>query len=277
MQIRTDLITEIKQKENTDESGVSEQTETVGNVTISTVKILTDTAANELQKPLGTYCTVKFKRIDFKADTTDVINAVLGAFKKVYGKQFETALVIGLGNRDITPDALGPLVCDRLLATRHIDRELKNKLNLNELKSVCCIKPDVIGKTGIESFELVYAAAQKIKPDIIIAVDALASGSPSTLCKTVQITSSGICAGSGVNNARKELSFKTLGIPVIAAGIPTVIDANRFFESENLSDDIMITPKNIDLLITKSAEILSKALNLYLQPCLDKDVIESLT
>lgn len=277
MQIRTDLITEIKQKESADISGVSEQTKKFGSTTLSTVKILTETAAEKLKKPPGTYCTVKFRRIDCKSETADVIDAVLNAFKKVYDKNFKTALVIGLGNRDITPDALGPLVCDRVLATRHVDRELKNKLNLNGLKNVCCIKPDVIGKTGIESFELVYAAAQKIKPDIIIAVDALAAGSPSTLCKTVQITSSGICAGSGVNNARKELSFKTLGIPVIAAGIPTVIDANRFFESENLSDDIMITPKNIDLLVTKSAEILSRAINLYLQPYLDKEVIESLT
>lgn len=274
MSIRTDLIAEIKDDVKENLTGAKTSEETVGSVKISTVKLTDNSAARILQKPIGTYCTVEFSRLDFVSDTADIIKATVKAFKTVACGKAENALVVGLGNTDITPDALGPFVADRVLATRHLSDKLKQDLGLQELKSVCCLSPNVLGKTGIESYDLITAAAKKISPDIIIAVDALAARSAERLCRTIQISDSGICPGSGVNNARKELNRNTIGVPVIAVGMPTVIDANSFFET---GENMMVTPKEIDLLIEKAAQILSRAINIFLQPSFEIETIESLT
>lgn len=274
MNIRTDLVAEIKAEKQTDISGVEVIEEQINDVNISTVKILDEKASETLEKPIGSYCTISFPRLDFVCETCDIINATVKALKAVIKSDINQSLVVGLGNTDITPDALGPIVADRVLATRHLTNELKRDLGLDGLKSVSTITPNVLGKTGIESYDLVSATAKKIKPDIIIAVDALACRDPERLCRTIQIADSGICAGSGVNNARKPLNLATLGIPVIALGVPTVIDANSFFNSD---ENMMVTPKEIDLLVEKAADIISRAINIFLQPEIDIEVIESLT
>lgn len=273
MNIRTDLITEIK-AEKGNLLGIETTEEKLNNTTVSTVKIVTDNASETLKKPKGTYCTVSFPRLDFVCDTDNIIKATVKVLKTACGTNIKSALVVGLGNTDITPDALGPFVADRIFATRHLGNELKQKLGLEKLKSVCCLSPSVLGKTGIESYDLVYAAAKNTKPDLIIAVDALACREPERLCRTIQISNTGIVAGSGVNNARKPLNFDTLGIPVVAAGVPTVIDANSFFDSD---ENMMVTPKEIDLLVEKAADIISRAINIFLQPEIDIEIIESLT
>lgn len=274
MNIRTDLVAEIKAEKQPDISGVEVLEEKINEVNISTVKILDEKASETLEKPIGSYCTISFPRLDFVCETCDIINATVKALKAVIKSDLKQSLVVGLGNTDITPDALGPIVADRVLATRHLTNELKRDLGLDGLKSVSTITPNVLGKTGIESYDLVSATAKKIKPDIIIAVDALACRDPERLCRTIQIADSGICAGSGVNNARKPLNLATLGIPVIALGVPTVIDANSFFNSD---ENMMVTPKEIDLLVEKAADIISRAINIFLQPEIDIDTIESLT
>ena len=274
MNIRNDLVTETKQEIKKDIDDVQSSEESIGNVNLSTIKITSDTAGNMLQKPIGTYCTVSFPRLDFMCDTGDLISATVKAIKTVFDHSFKSALVVGLGNTDITPDALGPFVCDRVLATRHLSDKLKQDLGLKALKSVCCLTPNVLGKTGIESYDLISAAVKKTSPDIIIAVDALACRSPERLCKTIQISNSGITAGSGVNNARKTLNQQNIGVPVIAIGVPTVIDGNSYL---NTTEDMMVTPKEIDLLIEKASDILSRAINIFLQPKIDIDIIESLT
>ena len=275
MSIRTDLITEIKTEKQNNLAGVETHEEQLKAISLSTVKITSDIAAKIIGKPKGVYCTVSFPRLDLVCDTADIIDATVKSLKTVSKTTINQALVVGLGNTDITPDALGPFVADRVLATRHLSDKLKQDLGLQDLKSVCCITPNVLGKTGIESYDLVTATSTKIKPDIIIAVDALACRDPERLCRTIQIANSGICAGSGVNNARKPLSEDTVGIPVIAVGVPTVIDANTFFESSR--ENMMVTPKEVDLLVEKGADILSHAINIFLQPKIDKDIIESLT
>ncbi len=274
MNIRTDLITEIKAEKSENLSGIETREERLNDITISTVKITDDNAAKTLGKPKGVYCTVSFPRLDYISNTDNIIKAAVKSLGTVVPDTVNTTLVTGLGNIDITPDALGPFVCDRVLATRHLSDNLKRDLGLQSLKSVSSIAPNVLGKTGIESYDLIAAAADKVKPDIIIAVDALAARDPERLCRTIQISNSGICAGSGVNNARRPLNYDTLGIPVIAIGVPTVIDANSFF---NTDENMMVTPKEIDLLVEKAADILSRALNIFLQPELDIEVIESLT
>lgn len=272
--VRTDLIDEIKAEQNDEILGVEAFDKTIENVKISTVKIKNDYAQNFIGKPKGNYYTISFPRLDYVCNTQNIINSTVETLKNIYDKDIESALVVGLGNLDITPDALGPLTCSRILATRHLNNELKRNLGLDNLKSVCCLNPDVLGKTGIESYDTVYAIANKIKPDVIIAIDALACRDAERLCRTIQISDTGIIAGSGVNNARKALNHSALGIPVIAVGIPTVIDANSFF---NTQETIMVTPKEIDLLVEKSTDILSRAINIFLQPDIDIDVIESLT
>ncbi len=275
MNIRTDLISE--QQNLCKNQYIDTDEEKIGDVTITTVKIENDEAAKKLKKPLGCYCTVSFPPLQSVCDTTDIVTATVKALKKTV-KFSANTLIVGLGNTDITPDALGPLTADRTLATRHLSKQLKQSLGLENLNNVCCITPGVLGKTGIESYDLIKSAAKSVNPDIIIAVDALACRSPERLCRTIQLSSSGICPGSGVNNSRKELSFNSIGIPVIAIGIPTVIDANSFFADEFAkTDNMMVTPKEIDLLTQKSADILSRALNIFLQPSLDISIIESLT
>ncbi len=274
MSIRTDLIAEIKTEKAPKTSGIETYEEIIGKTNLSTVRITSDNASKILGKPKGIYCTVSFPRLDFVSDTADIIKATVKSLKTVVATDIINTLVIGLGNTDITPDALGPKTCDRVLATRHLTDNLKHNLGLDDLKSVCCITPNVLGKTGIESYDLVTAACKKINPDLIIAIDALAARDPERLCRTVQISNSGISAGSGVNNSRKPLNFDTVGVPVIAVGIPTVIDANSFF---NTDENMMVTPKEIDLLVEKAAQILSRAINIFLQPKIDIDIIESLT
>ncbi|MBR5472980.1 MAG: GPR endopeptidase [Clostridia bacterium] len=274
MNIRTDLVLETRNEHTKKISGVTESEKNIGNATLYTVKIFDKSASKNLQKPLGTYCTISFPRLDIVCDTNNIVNATVNALKIVCNSNINNTLVVGLGNTDITPDALGPFVADRVLATRHLSSTLKKDLGLDGLKSVCCLAPNVLGKTGIESYDLIVAAAQKIKPDVILAVDALACRDPERLCRTIQISDSGICPGAGVNNARKELSKNTVGIPVIAIGIPTVIDANHLFETR---ENMMVTPKEIDLLVEKASDILSRAINIFLQPELDIAIIESLT
>lgn len=274
MSIRTDLITEIEAENKSNIPGVEIFEEKEKDVIISTVKITNNSAAKILGKPIGIYCTLLFPRLDFVCDTETIINSTVNALRTITNNNINHTLVVGLGNTDITPDALGPIVADRVLATRHLNDKFKQDLGLEGLKSVGIITPNVLGKTGIESHDLISAAAKKIKPDIIIAVDALACREPERLCRTIQISNTGIVAGSGVNNARKPLNFATLGIPVIAVGVPTVIDANSLFTSD---ENMMVTPKEIDLLVEKAADIISRAINIFLQPEIDIKVIESLT
>lgn len=280
MNIRTDLITERQESVTCEIEGIKSFEESFDGGMISTVKIIDNAASQRLNKPLGTYCTVEFERLDRISDTEGIITAVVECLKKLAPEPHSCALVVGLGNTDITPDALGPFVANGVLATRHLSGELKRTLGLESLKSVCAVVPGVLGKTGIEAFDLISAAVERIKPSLIIAVDALAARSANRLCRTVQLSDSGICPGSGVNNARKELSRDTFSIPVIAVGVPTVIDANSLLPEDirgDSNDSMMVTPKDIDLLISKSASLLSRALNIFLQPELDISVLDSLT
>ena len=277
MKIRTDLISECT-ADAPDIKGIKCIEENISETELSFVEILDTDAAEKLGKPIGKYCTIEYERLDRIANTDNLTEALVSALKKLCPETVGTALVVGLGNTDITPDALGPFTANKILATRHLSDDFKKTLGLEDLRSVCAIIPGVLGKTGIEAFDLISAAISEIKPSLIIAVDALAARSADRLCRTIQLSDSGICPGSGVNNARRELSERTFSVPVIALGIPTVIDANRLLpQGDKTQDNMMVTPKDIDLLIGKSAAVLSRALNIFLQPALDAEVIDSLT
>ncbi len=183
-------------------------------------------------------------------------------------------LVAGLGNRDITPDAIGPWAAEKVLATRHLRRELKeNEADfLASLRPVSCLAGGVLGQTGIETAELIKSVCREIKPSAVIAVDALACYDINRLGTTIQLSNSGISPGSGVANSRKELSAKSLGIPVIAVGIPTVVDMHTILHSCGeceIPEDIpnmMVTPRDIDRLSERGAELIACGINLALQP-----------
>ncbi|MGN0613277.1 MAG: GPR endopeptidase [Porcipelethomonas sp.] len=192
-------------------------------------------------------------------------------------------LVAGLGNSDITPDAIGPMTASKILATRHLRGELETQDDfLTGLRPVGVIAGGVLGQTGIETAELIDAVMEKVQPECVIAVDALACSDVNRLGRTIQFSDSGISPGSGVQNKRRELSEATLGVPVIAVGIPTVVDMHTIvsnYTGEEISGELpnmMVTPRDVDRLVERSASMLAAGINMALQPQLDFEEIEGL-
>lgn len=218
------------------------------------------------EKPSGKYVTLYFDEIERITDFKPLENQFLKTMKMLEIKP-ENALVVGLGNREITADSVGPKTAEKILATRHITGEFAKNIGLENLKSVAVIVPNVLGKTGIEVQEILMGIIEKTGVDTVIVIDALCAQNKSRIFKTIQLTDSGIAPGSGVKNARKEISKKTLGVNVIAIGVPTVIQYPD--DSENL----IVTPKECDLLTDKISEIMARCLNLYLQPEIDSKIL----
>lgn len=193
-------------------------------------------------------------------------------------------LVVGLGNNDITPDALGPQAAAKVLATRHLRDELKSGEDefLTSLRRVSVFAGGVLGQTGIETAEIVRAVCREIKPTGMIVIDALACSDISRLGTTIQISDSGISPGSGVANARKELSQKVFGVPVIAVGVPTVVDMHTIVRSYageaglSAMPNMMVTPRDIDRLVERSAQLIAFAVNLALHPALSLEDVKGL-
>lgn len=274
MTIRTDLVSEENIAESND---IKTKQISVDDVIIEMAEIQSDEAASRINKPKGKYCTIRFDRLDSISDTAPLKKAIVTALGELTENNNDNALVVGLGNADITPDALGPVCAGSVIATRHISGELKSSLGLQGLHTVSCISPGVLGKTGIEAADIIKATADRINPDVIIAVDALAARRPQNLCRTIQMTDSGIAPGSGVKNERAALCEKNLGVKTIAIGIPTVIDASCLSERLNTDENMMVTPKEIDLLVSRAAAVIARALNMFFQPSLNEEEIESLS
>lgn len=269
-----DITDEKRKKIN----GTEIKSEIDGDIKLTEIGILTDEGSKKIGKPIGSYITVEFPEILKIGDTEKLRNKIVEALKILLPDKNQSFLVVGLGNSDITPDSIGPLTAKKILATRHIKGETARKTGLDGLSCVSVLAPGVLGQTGIEASELVGSAVREIKPDSVIVIDSLASRSTERLFKTVQLSNTGISPGSGVKNARKEISEKTLGIPVIAVGIPTVVDVEALAfeltkrESEKHSD-MFVTPKEVDLLCEKASLILSEAINIFLQPDTDENII----
>lgn len=193
-------------------------------------------------------------------------------------------LVAGIGNRDITPDAIGPLTAEKVLATRHLQDEpdTAGEAMFTTLRRVSTFAGGVMGQTGIETAEMIRAICRETAPAAVIAVDALACSDVSRLGTTVQICDSGISPGSGVSNRRRELSARQLGVPVIAVGVPTVVDMHTIVRSltGGVTDadmpNMMVTPRDIDRLAERAAQLLSFGINLALQPTLSFEDVRGL-
>ena len=246
-------------------------------VTVRGLEIKTDDAAEKIGRAKGIYITVEIGK-----NFSDLVAGIIKTeILKLLPKNPKTVLVAGLGNQNITPDAIGPKTASGVLATRHIGEEFASKIGLAELQSVAVISPGVLGQTGIETAEIVKSTADVVGASAVIVIDALTAASVTRLCNTVQITNSGIHPGSGVGNKRSEISEKTLGVPCIAIGVPTVVNASTLI-SESVGKDIksapemIVTPKDIDSFIKDLAKLISLSLNLALHPEIPADVIQSI-
>ncbi len=281
---RTDLATEAAQAVSGGFlRGVSEQKEEKNGLKITRTEV-TPEAETAIGKRAGKYVTLEVPSFEHAAENfSDEITALAEELRVLLPKT-GTVLVAGLGNNDITPDALGPKTVDRILATRHIPDEVAAQTGLGRLRSIAAIAPGVLGQTGMETYEILASLTGRLNPAAVLVVDALAAKSVERLGKTVQITDTGISPGSGVQNSRKEISDLSLGVPVIAVGVPTVVDMATIVQELSGKQGIenpqaatmMVTPREIDVMIEKSAKMLALAINRALQPTLTLDEITAL-
>ncbi len=254
----------------------------IGTINVEKI-ILDEQRARKYSKREGVYYTVTTDAIInlFHDDATEVSVALAKILEDLYEEfnltQKSYILILGLGNDDITPDSLGPKTIKNVFVTKH----LSDLGQLDEgLGIIGAIAPGVMGQTGIETSDIITALVKKTKPDLVLVIDALASRSLHRVNRTIQISTAGINPGSGVGNKRKEISYKTLGVPVIAIGVPTVVDIASIFydikdffnESENEIDirstliesdlNFMVTNKDIDEMMNMMSDIISKAVNI---------------
>lgn len=265
--VRTDLASEVVQRpENASLAGLELKEESVCGCRVTAVKINGGEASKVLCKPIGNYLTLELdeyirRRENSFSDATNALSQLMRRFAEIQNAQ--SFLVACLGNRAITPDAVGPEVSDSLIVTRHLKQSLPQEFAA--LSSVAVLRTGVLGTTGIESAQSLKALCGLVQPDCVIAVDALASGELDRLCRNVQICDSGIAPGSGVGNDRAELNRESLGVPVIAVGVPTVIDAAAFCADESAAG-LFVTPRNIDELVRSVSKLVAYGLNLALHP-----------
>ena len=293
--IRTDLAMEATEAAGkTQIPGVAVHNEEKGDgVFLTRVKVINDEGAKAIGKSVGTYITVEVPALA-NCDRTTEEKAAEVVAKEIRGLAGDQAvrngvLVTGLGNRMVTADSLGPAVCDMLFVTRHIRKYAPEEID-DRVNTVCAIAPGVLGVTGIETGEIIEGVVQNIKPSLIIAIDSLASRNVSRIRTTVQISDAGISPGSGIGNKRKALNKETMGVPVLAIGVPLVVYASTIAEdlitaayeknNKTMSDpeikkmiadisstdgaEMVVTPKDIDFIIHASARVLSNAINLAL-------------
>lgn len=233
--VRTDLALEAKESFEQDDVEikgvvVEEEYDEEREIHITKVKIETEKGAKAMGKPIGTYITLEAPNMsDPDEDYHKEISTVLADHIRNlidHSEEEQSILVVGLGNREVTPDALGPEVVGNLLITRHVIQEYgKLAMGKDKVNLISGIVPGVMAQTGMETLEIIRGVVEETKPSLVIAIDALAARSTKRLSRTIQVTDTGINPGSGVGNHRHALTRETLGVPVIAIGIPTVVDA----------------------------------------------------
>lgn len=260
--LRTDLAMEMKESFEQDQieiKGVAlERREEAEGISVTTVEIRTEQGARQMGKPQGVYVTIEDDRLlQEDKEHRDQVQRILVQELERFCPEAErkNVLVVGLGNREITLDSLGPRVMERLFVTRHLIRELGEDFGKrNGLEMVSGLAPGVMAQTGMETGEVIGGVCHELKPDLVIVVDALAAGKKERLAASIQVTDAGIAPGSGVGNNRKVLNRETLGAKVIAIGVPMVMDMkedSRFF----------VTPRNIDEAVVVLADCIADSLN----------------
>lgn len=287
MNVRTDLALEkeefITHSENT---GIKKRKKHTEKTEVTEIEIVSSNGERAIGKPKGRYITVEMSEFSYDSEILDDrLKSLTAEIKRLIPDGENPVLVAGIGNENITPDALGPLCAKSIFSTRHIDNKLAYEIGFKSLHPVCTLATGVLGQTGIETGEIIKSVVSSISPRAVILVDALAAASLSRLGKTVQITDTGITPGSGVGNSRAEISEKTLGVPVIAIGVPTVVDAvtlardiTENAELENTAENaknMMVTPREIDVMVKRAAKLIALSINCALQPEIEPDILLS--
>ncbi len=279
-----------------------------GGVAVTEVEIVEESAEKLMGKPRGHYVTLdvptfKERDPDLKRRLMESLTDRLKSL--IPQKVSQSVLVVGLGNWNATPDALGPRVIERLLVTRHLSQVVHDDIK-DRMRAVAAVAPGVLGTTGIETLDIIRGIVKETQPDVVVAIDALAARNLDRLLGSVQIADTGIHPGSGVGNRREELTKSSVGVPVIAIGVCTVVQSISIAQeavhmlADQLADDmtfydilkqmapseqrglvdevlgsrfsgLMVTPKEIDVLIDDMADVLAEALNRALQPELGAD------
>lgn len=276
-QRRTDLALEAHElRRGPSLTGAVKREREVFGCGVTVVEITEPEAAEALGKPLGAYVTLDLRSDRSETWAERAASAVGAELRALLGGPIKSALVVGLGNDAMTPDAVGPQAAEHVLVTRHLTGETA----FAPFAAVSVLTPGVLGRTGLEAVETVRGAVRAAEPEVVIAVDALASRSLARLCSTVQLSDAGIVPGSGVGNHRRALDRNALGVPVIAVGVPTVVDAATLAldvleeagaapcESAALRghEGVMVTTRDIDAQIRTLARIVGCGISLALHP-----------
>ena len=277
--IRTDLAVEAHELSRREAKNATEIDGVISDVrTEDGIEITNENGSKALGKAIGNYITIESPNLKYSIDIYErVCTLISEEIRKMADiKSDSLTLVVGLGNRDITPDALGTEVVSRLLVTHHIKQNMKDFFDDN-ISGVCALIPGVLGTTGIETAEIIKAVSEKVKPNLIIAVDAMAAADIRRVSTTVQISDTGIQPGAGVGNNRECLNEETIGAKVIAIGVPTVIDAATISKVEIPKElaPLMVTTKDIDLVIERTAKTVANGINLALHRDMTLRDIES--
>lgn len=295
IEFRTDMADERVKicKEEGKVEGISAEDINVNDkIKVTKVKVLNEKGKEKIGKEIGTYITIEVKNIEIiSKDELEKVSKVMSQQIKELIKPYKSILVVGLGNIDTTVDSIGPKVIKDLEITRHLKKYAPELVKENA-KEISGIAPGVLGTTGIETGEILKGIVEKIKPEAIIAIDALISRDISRLFKTIQISNTGITPGAGVGNKRKEISINTMGVPVIAIGVPTLVEAativadsidliaNQFDEFKELKSatkeekyrlikavlepskfNLAVTPKEVDDLVENMKLIIAHGIN----------------
>ena len=295
IEFRTDMADERVKicKEEGKVEGISAEDINVNDkIKVTKVKVLNEEGKEKIGKEIGTYITIEVKNIEIiSKDELEKVSKVMSQQIKELIKPYKSILVVGLGNIDTTVDSIGPKVIKDLEITRHLKKYAPELVKENA-KEISGIAPGVLGTTGIETGEILKGIVEKIKPEAIIAIDALISRDISRLFKTIQISNTGITPGAGVGNKRKEISINTMGVPVIAIGVPTLVEAativadsidliaNQFDEFKELKSatkeekyrlikavlepskfNLAVTPKEVDDLVENMKLIIAHGIN----------------
>ncbi len=282
MAFRTDLAVEAIENHKTAAAlpHVRQSDRTLEGFAVHEVRILSENAAREIGKPQGRYLTLELDALIRREE--DAFPRACKALSTLLRELLPhpndgPVLIAGLGNRMITPDAIGPQTADHVIATRHLVAQ--SPAIFADWRPVSALAPGVLGQTGVETGEVICGVLDRVRPAAVIAVDALAAGRLSRLLRTVQLADTGITPGAGVGNARAALNEETLGVPVIAVGVPTVVDGATLAHEissqlgqpacealDDLSQPVMITTRDIDREVADISRMIGYAVNMALHP-----------
>ncbi|NMA24726.1 MAG: GPR endopeptidase [Clostridiales bacterium] len=292
---RTDLAVEARDlwresaEKQAELKGIKSTEKDLNGFKVTTVEILDNEGANALNKPVGTYITIEIDKLVKREDNAfaagaEVLKSEISGILRL--KENDSILMVGLGNEAITPDAIGPKTAKNTMVTRHLVEKMPDVFG--SMRRVSVLISGVLGTTGIESADFIKAVAEKLKPDHVIVVDALASRKLARICRTVQLADTGIVPGSGVGNSRVAINKETLSVPVTAIGVPTVVDAATLatdlaeqagaidIRPEDMSyygGEMIVTPKEIDSYVNDISKLVGYGINLALHSGISIDDI----